>query len=73
MISITYEHLFQWAFALSPFPSYLPQYCSIIQQLSVDNNHTNNNINGHGGESSSSTQQQNIATNRVVLIEEETL
>ena len=53
MNSITYEHLFQWAFALSPFPSYLPQYCSIIQQLSVDNNHTINNTNGG---------QQNIAT-----------
>lgn len=53
MNSITYEHLFQWAFAFSPFPSYLPQYCSIIQQLSTDNNHTNNNINGC---------QQNIAT-----------
>ena len=31
MNSITYEHLFQWAFALSPFPSYLPQYISIIK------------------------------------------
>jgi len=50
MNSITYEHLFQWAFAFSPFPSYLPQYISIIKQLSVDNNH---NINGG---------QQNIAT-----------
>jgi len=60
MNSITYEHLFQWAFAFSPFPSYLPQYCSIIQQLSIDNNNTINNTNG--GESSSSTQQQNIAT-----------
>ena len=62
MNSITYEHLFQWAFAFSPFPSYLPQYCSIIQQLSVDNNNTINNTNGNGGESSSSAQQQNIAT-----------
>ena len=53
MNSITYEHLFQWAFAFSPFPSYLPQYISIIQQLSVDNNDNINNINGG---------QQNIAT-----------
>ena len=55
MNSITYEHLFQWAFALSPFPSYLPQYMSILKQLSVtvDNNHNINNINGV---------QQNVAT-----------
>ena len=57
-MTITYENLFQWAFAMSPFPSYLPQYLSIIQQLSVDNI---NSINGDGIISSST--QPDIATN----------
>ena len=29
------EAFFQWAFAVSPFPSYLPQYFSMIRQLST--------------------------------------
>jgi len=35
-LNFTFKDLFQWAFALSPFPSYLPQYFSIMQQLSAD-------------------------------------
>mmetsp|Transcript_28714 Transcript_28714/g.61223 ORF Transcript_28714/g.61223 Transcript_28714/m.61223 type:complete len:505 (-) Transcript_28714:107-1621(-) len=30
---LSYEHIFKWAFALSPFPAYLPQYFSIMEQL----------------------------------------
>lgn len=42
------EVFFQWAFALSPFPSYLPQYFSMIRQLSTA-------IGGDGGGSPSSS------------------
>jgi hypothetical protein len=45
------EVFFQWAFAISPFPSYLPQYFSILQQLSSSSSSiTNENIgSGVGG------------------------
>ena len=36
MVNLSYETMFQWAFALSPFPSYIPQYISIMQMASSD-------------------------------------
>lgn len=37
---LSYENILQWAFALSPFPSYLPQYFSIIHQVQQSDNNT---------------------------------
>mmetsp|Transcript_21107 Transcript_21107/g.50937 ORF Transcript_21107/g.50937 Transcript_21107/m.50937 type:complete len:548 (+) Transcript_21107:296-1939(+) len=33
IIYISRENILQWAFALSPFPAYLPQYFAMMQQL----------------------------------------
>ncbi len=52
------SHLFKWAFALSPFPAYLPQYFSMMQQLAsngdndVDgsSNSNNNNISNRNSD-----------------------
>jgi hypothetical protein len=54
------EAFFQWAFAVSPFPSYLPQYFSMIRQLS-----TIAEDGGDGGEQSSdsSMMDQNDTNN----------
>ena len=35
MVDLSFKNIFQWAFALSPFPSYLPQYFAMMQQLNV--------------------------------------
>mmetsp|Transcript_1379 Transcript_1379/g.2892 ORF Transcript_1379/g.2892 Transcript_1379/m.2892 type:complete len:555 (-) Transcript_1379:31-1695(-) len=58
------SHLFKWAFALSPFPAYLPQYFSMMQQLAsdgdndVDGSSNNNRANDNHKNSNNS---QNVS------------
>ena len=53
MLDLSLKSMFQWGFALSPFPSYLPQYFAMMQQLeaaadgtseSMDPNSQTNNM-----------------------------
>ncbi|KAL7485204.1 hypothetical protein ACHAW6_010797 [Cyclotella cf. meneghiniana] len=46
MADLSLKNIFQWAFALSPFPSYLPQYFAIMQRLhALDSLESNGNGN----------------------------
>lgn len=42
MKDLSLKNIFQWAFALSPFPSYLPQYFAMMEQLKSDTDPTDN-------------------------------
>ncbi|KAL3785048.1 hypothetical protein ACHAWO_006823 [Cyclotella atomus] len=42
MVDLSLKNIFQWAFALSPFPSYLPQYFAMMEQLKSDTEPTDN-------------------------------
>ncbi|KAL3802967.1 hypothetical protein HJC23_011590 [Cyclotella cryptica] len=46
MTDLSMKNIFQWAFAISPFPSYLPQYFAIMQRLhALDSPDSNDNGN----------------------------
>ena len=57
------EAFFQWAFAISPFPSYLPQYFSMIRQLSTIAEDDDGSGEPWSSDSSMMMDQNNINTN----------
>jgi hypothetical protein len=60
--------LVAWAFALSPFPAYLPQYFSLIRQWTTENDDTDTTrtvLRSHGSESALLVEEQHeIITDR---------
>lgn len=58
--------LVAWAFALSPFPAYLPQYFSLIRQSSSNNedNDTRTLLRSHGSESALVEEQHEVIIDR---------
>lgn len=67
MGELSLKNLFQWAFALSPFPSYLPQYFAMMQQLESDTESTgngySNNVTIDRGTDSNVRKRQSISFN----------
>eukprot|EP00984_Skeletonema_dohrnii_P033035 scaffold28393_cov70-Skeletonema_dohrnii-CCMP3373.AAC.2 len=55
-----------WAFALSPFPAYLPQYFSLIRQTSAENedDDTRTSLRSHGSENALVEEQHEVIIDR---------